>query len=69
MTLSCGVAIIGGRIGGLALASSLAQRPVLAMVVEQDNELREIGADAGTACTTPRFCPARQDSHSSRSPR
>lgn len=33
MTLSCDVAITGG-IGGVTLASSLAQRPILAMVFE-----------------------------------
>lgn len=44
MTLSCDVAIIGGGIGGLTLASSLAQRPISAIVFEQDNELRQIGA-------------------------
>jgi glycine/D-amino acid oxidase-like deaminating enzyme len=67
MTLSCDVAITGGGIGGLTVASSLAQRSISAMVFEQDNEVREIGAGAGTACTTPGFCPALQDSYSSRS--
>ena len=38
VTLSCDVAIIGGGIGGLTLASSLAQRPISAMAFEQDNE-------------------------------
>lgn len=49
MTLSCDVAIIGGGVGGLTVASSLAQRSISAMVFEQDNEVREIGAGAGTA--------------------
>ncbi len=49
------------------LASGIAQRPV--SVFEQGNELRQIGAGAGTACTTPGSCPALQDSYSSRSPR
>jgi 2-polyprenyl-6-methoxyphenol hydroxylase-like FAD-dependent oxidoreductase len=60
MTLNCDVAITGGGIGGLTLASSLAQRSIPAMVFEQDNELRQIGAGAGTACITPGFCPALQ---------
>jgi 2-polyprenyl-6-methoxyphenol hydroxylase-like FAD-dependent oxidoreductase len=34
MTLSCDVAITRGGIGGLRLASSLAQRPISAMVFE-----------------------------------
>jgi 2-polyprenyl-6-methoxyphenol hydroxylase-like FAD-dependent oxidoreductase len=34
MTLSCDVAITGGGIGGLTLASSLAQRSISAMVFE-----------------------------------
>jgi 2-polyprenyl-6-methoxyphenol hydroxylase-like FAD-dependent oxidoreductase len=34
MTLSCDVAITRGGIGGLTLASSLAQRPISAMVFE-----------------------------------
>ena len=44
MTRSRDVAIIGGGIGGLTLASNLAQRSISAMVFEQDNELRQIGA-------------------------
>ncbi len=66
MTLSCDLAITGGGIGGLILASSLAQRPV--SVFGQDNELRQIGAGAGTACTAPGSCPVLQDWYSSRSP-
>jgi 2-polyprenyl-6-methoxyphenol hydroxylase-like FAD-dependent oxidoreductase len=44
MTLTCDPAITAGGIGGLTLASSLAQRPV--SVFEHDNELRQIGAGA-----------------------
>ena len=49
------VAITAGGIGGLTLASSLAQRPV--SVFEQDNELRQIGVGAGTACANARVLP------------
>lgn len=38
------VAVIGGGIGGLALAASLRQQPVSMQIFEQDTELREIGA-------------------------
>ena len=55
MTLNCDVAITAGGIGGLTLASSLAQRPV--SVFEQDNELRQIGVGAGTACANARVLP------------
>ncbi len=44
MTSTCDVAIIGGGIGGLTLAMSLAQQSVTVQVFEQDTELREIGA-------------------------
>jgi 2-polyprenyl-6-methoxyphenol hydroxylase-like FAD-dependent oxidoreductase len=44
MTGPCDVAIIGGGIGGLTLAASLAQQSISVQVFEQDTELREIGA-------------------------
>ena len=44
MTGRCDVAIIGGGIGGLTLAASLAQQSMAVQVFEQDTELREIGA-------------------------
>ena len=44
MTRTCDVAIVGGGIGGLALAASLAQQSISVQVFEQDNQLREIGA-------------------------
>jgi salicylate hydroxylase len=44
MTGSCDVAIIGGGVGGLTLAASLAQQSMSVQVFEQDAELREIGA-------------------------
>jgi salicylate hydroxylase len=44
MISSCDVAIVGGGIGGLTLATSLMQRSITVQVFEQDTELREIGA-------------------------
>jgi len=44
MTDTCDVAIVGGGIGGLTLAASLAQQSLSVQVFEQDNQLREIGA-------------------------
>jgi len=44
MTGLCDVAIIGGGVGGLTLAASLAQQSMSVQVFEQDTELREIGA-------------------------
>jgi len=44
MTSPCDVAIIGGGIGGLTLATSLVRRSLSVQVFEQDTELREIGA-------------------------
>lgn len=44
MIRSCDVAIVGGGIGGLTLAASLAQQSVSVQIFEQDAELREIGA-------------------------
>jgi 2-polyprenyl-6-methoxyphenol hydroxylase-like FAD-dependent oxidoreductase len=44
MTRTCDVAIVGGGIGGLTLATSLLQQSISVQVFEQDTELREIGA-------------------------
>jgi salicylate hydroxylase len=44
MTGKCDVAIVGGGIGGLTLATSLLQQSISVQVFEQDAELREIGA-------------------------
>lgn len=44
MTGPCDVAIIGGGVGGLTLAASLARQSMSVQVFEQDTELREIGA-------------------------
>jgi len=44
MTSPCDVAIIGGGIGGLTLATSLVLRSMSVQVFEQDTQLREIGA-------------------------
>jgi salicylate hydroxylase len=44
MVRTCDVAVVGGGIGGLALAASLSQKSVSVRVFEQDAELREIGA-------------------------
>ena len=44
MTSTCDVAIVGGGIGGLTLATSLLRRSMSVQVFEQDTELREIGA-------------------------
>lgn len=44
MTGPCDVAIVGGGVGGLTLAASLAQQSMSVQVFEQDTELREIGA-------------------------
>jgi salicylate hydroxylase len=44
MVRTCDVAIVGGGIGGLALASSLSQKSISVQIFEQDTELREIGA-------------------------
>jgi len=44
MTSTCDVAVVGGGIGGLTLATSLLQQPISVQVFEQDTELREIGA-------------------------
>jgi salicylate hydroxylase len=43
-TPDCDVAIVGGGIGGLTLAASLARSSLSVRVFEQDSELREIGA-------------------------
>src|ERR1700730_11036405 len=43
MTGKCDVAIVGGGIGGLTLATSLLQQSISVQVFEQDAELREIG--------------------------
>jgi len=44
MARRCDVAIVGGGIGGLILAASLARQSISVQVFEQDTELREIGA-------------------------
>ena len=44
MIRTCDVAIVGGGIGGLTLASSLLQKSISVQIFEQDTELREIGA-------------------------
>jgi salicylate hydroxylase len=44
MARRCDVAIVGGGIGGLTLAASLARQSISVQVFEQDAELREIGA-------------------------
>src|SRR5215472_19043236 len=44
MVRTCDVAVVGGGIGGLALAASLSQRSISVQVFEQSTELREIGA-------------------------
>src|SRR5215472_6027243 len=44
MVRTCDVAVVGGGIGGLALAASLSQKSISLQVFEQDTELREIGA-------------------------
>ena len=44
MTSTCDVAIVGGGIGGLTLATSLLRQSISVQVFEQDTELREIGA-------------------------
>src|SRR6516165_2466076 len=44
MTHTCDLAIVGGGIGGLTLAASLAHQSISVQVFEQDNQLREIGA-------------------------
>jgi len=44
MTHMCDVAIVGGGIGGLTLATSLLQQSISVQIFEQDTELREIGA-------------------------
>lgn len=44
MDRKCEIAIIGGGIGGLTLATSLLQQSVSVQIFEQDTELREIGA-------------------------
>jgi salicylate hydroxylase len=44
MTRTCGVAVVGGGIGGLTLAASLSQKSISVQIFEQDTELREIGA-------------------------
>jgi len=44
MIRKCDVAIVGGGIGGLTLATSLLQNSISVQIFEQDAELREIGA-------------------------
>jgi salicylate hydroxylase len=44
MNSTCDVAIVGGGIGGLTLATSLSRQSMSVLVFEQDTELREIGA-------------------------
>jgi 2-polyprenyl-6-methoxyphenol hydroxylase-like FAD-dependent oxidoreductase len=44
MTQTCDVAIVGGGIGGLTLATSLLPSSLSVLIFEQDEELREIGA-------------------------
>jgi salicylate hydroxylase len=44
MTSTCDVAIVGGGIGGLTLATLLLQQSKSVQIFEQDAELREIGA-------------------------
>lgn len=44
MPLKCDVAIVGGGIGGLTLASSLSRQSISVQVFEQSTEMREIGA-------------------------
>ncbi|HXW47776.1 MAG TPA: FAD-dependent monooxygenase [Streptosporangiaceae bacterium] len=44
MTSRCDVAIVGGGIGGLTLATCLLQQSMSVQIFEQDSELREIGA-------------------------
>ena len=44
MMHTCDVAIVGGGIGGLTLAASLLRQSISVQILEQDTELREIGA-------------------------
>lgn len=44
MIRTCDVAIVGGGISGLTLATSLMQQSISVQIFEQDSELREIGA-------------------------
>lgn len=44
MVRKCDVAIVGGGIGGLTLATTLLRQSISVQVFEQDAELREIGA-------------------------
>ena len=44
MIRKCDVAIVGGGIGGLTLATSLLRQSISVQIFEQDTELREIGA-------------------------
>jgi salicylate hydroxylase len=44
VTRRCDVAIIGGGVAGLTLATSLLQKSISVEIFEQDTELREIGA-------------------------
>lgn len=53
MTLSCDVAIIGGGIGGLTLASSLAQRPISVMDFEQDTNFERSAPALGPPAQRP----------------
>jgi salicylate hydroxylase len=55
MVGKCDVAIVGGGIGGLTLASSLVRRSVSVQVFEQDTELREIGAGVAIAGNATRL--------------
>lgn len=44
MIRTCDVAVVGGGISGLTLATSLMQQSISVQIFEQDSELREIGA-------------------------
>jgi salicylate hydroxylase len=55
MILKCDLAIVGGGIGGLTLATSLLQKSVSVQIFEQDTELREIGAGVAIAGNATRL--------------
>ena len=55
MTHTCDVAIVGGGIGGLTLAISLARSRLDVQIYEQDIELREIGAGIAIGANATRL--------------
>ncbi len=55
MTRSCDVAIVGGGIGGLTLATSLLTHSIDVQVFERDAEFREIGAGVAIAGNATRL--------------